>query len=202
MPGLRIGIFGGTFDPPHLGHLILAQEARYRLDLEQILFVLTPQPPHKQGAPITPVKMRLEMLTSALHDEPAFVLSRVDLDRQPPHYAADTVKLIRQGISGQTLVYLMGADSLRDLPNWHRPEEFVASCDVIGVMCRPDSGVDMSALEAILPGLTGKVMFIDAPLLEISSSDLRRRIASGEPYRFYLPEGVWKIIQSKRLYAG
>src|SRR3990172_859619 len=202
MLGSRIGIFGGTFDPPHLGHLILAQEARYKLNLDQVLFVLTPEPQHKQGAQVTPVELRLELLSSALLSDPGFVLNRVDLDRPPPHYAADTVRTIRQSLPGRTMVYLMGGDSLRDLPDWHRPEEFVAACDLIGVMWRPYSGVDMDALEVKIPGLTSKVKFIDAPLLQISSSDLRRRIAAGEPYRYYLPEGVWKIIQSKRLYTG
>ncbi|HSF80023.1 MAG TPA: nicotinate-nucleotide adenylyltransferase [Anaerolineales bacterium] len=199
---MRIGIFGGTFDPPHIGHLILADEARYSLDLDQVLFVLTPNPPHKKDLSLTPVNFRLEMLASALNGEPAFVLSRIDLDRSPPHYALDTVKLIRQNMPGSTLVYLMGGDSLQDLPTWHQPEEFVAACDQIGVMCRPASQVELPALELKIPGIVKKACLIEAPLLEISSSDIRRRVASGEPYRFYLTAGVWKIIHSKKLYQA
>ncbi len=197
---MRIGIFGGTFDPPHLGHLILADEARWGLKLDQIFFVLTPHPPHKQGRVITPVEIRWEMLTKALHGEPSFVTSRVDLDRNPPHYAVDTVKIMKERMPGTTLVYLMGSDSLRDLPTWYHPEDFIIACDMIGVMRRSDYQVDLTSLEAKVPGITEKASFVDAPLLEISSSDLRWRIANGKPYRFYVPESVWKIIQSQKLY--
>jgi len=199
---MRIGIFGGTFDPPHMGHLILADEACQWLDLDQILFVLTPYPPHKQGVMITPVEIRWEMLSKALLGAPSFVQSRVDLDRSPPYYAVDTVKVLREQMPTATLVYLMGGDSLHDLPTWHHPKDFVTACDMIGVMCRPDFQVDLPRLESEIPGITGKVNFIKAPLLEISSSNLRWRIANDKPYRFYLPERVWEIIQSKKLYRA
>lgn len=197
---MRIGIFGGTFDPPHLGHLILADEARNELELAQIYFVLTPNPPHKQGITVTPVEIRLEMLAKALSGEPTFVISRVDLDRDPPHFAVDTVKIYREMMPGTTLVYLMGGDSLRDLPTWHHPVDFVDACDLIGVMSRPQIQVDIKSVAVKVPGIIAKLRFIDAPLLEISSSDLRWKIANGEPYRFYLRESVWKFIQSKKLY--
>lgn len=197
---MRIGIFGGTFDPPHLGHLILADEARNELELAQIYFVLTPNPPHKQGITVTSVEIRLEMLAKALSGEPSFVISRVDLDRDPPHFAVDTVEIFREMMPGTTLVYLMGGDSLRDLPTWHHPVDFVDACDLIGVMSRPQVEVDIKSLAVKVPGIITKLRFIDAPLLEISSSDLRWKIANGEPYRFYLRESVWKFIQSKKLY--
>ncbi|UCH59335.1 MAG: nicotinate (nicotinamide) nucleotide adenylyltransferase [Anaerolineales bacterium] len=197
---MRIGIFGGTFDPPHLGHLILADEARIELELAQIYFVLTPNPPHKQGITVTSVEIRLEMLAKALSGEPSFVISRVDLDRDPPHFAVDTVEIFREMMPGTTLVYLMGGDSLRDLPTWHHPVDFVDACDLIGVMSRPQVEVDIKSLAVKVPGIITKLRFIDAPLLEISSSDLRWKIANGEPYRFYLRESVWKFIQSKKLY--
>lgn len=197
---MRIGIFGGTFDPPHLGHLILADEARIELELAQIYFVLTPNPPHKQGITVTSVEIRLVMLAKALSGEPSFVISRVDLDRDPPHFAVDTVEIFREMMPGTTLVYLMGGDSLRDLPTWHHPVDFVDACDLIGVMSRPQVEVDIKSLAVKVPGIITKLRFIDAPLLEISSSDLRWKIANGEPYRFYLRESVWKFIQSKKLY--
>lgn len=197
---MRIGIFGGTFDPPHLGHLILADEARNELELAQIYFVLTPNPPHKQGITVTSVEIRLVMLAKALSGEPSFVISRVDLDRDPPHFAVDTVEIFREMMPGTTLVYLMGGDSLRDLPTWHHPVDFVDACDLIGVMSRPQVEVDIKSLAVKVPGIITKLRFIDAPLLEISSSDLRWKIANGEPYRFYLRESVWKFIQSKKLY--
>src|SRR5512143_3713267 len=115
-----IGVFGGTFDPPHTGHLILAAEAQAQLDLERILWVLTPTPPHKPGQRITSTALRLEMLQAAIDGNPDFELSRVDLDRPPPHYAVDSVHLLRAAYPQAWLAYLMGGDSLDDLPTWVR----------------------------------------------------------------------------------
>ena len=195
------GIFGGTFDTPHIGHLILASDAQAQLGLEQVLFVLTPNPPHKTGRSITPIDQRLALLQAALGDDPNFELSRVDIDRPPPHYAVDTVCLLRRKRPGAELVYLMGGDSLADLPTWHKPQEFVLACDLIGVMCRPGRTVDMEALEAQLPGLKARVRFIQAPMLEISSSELRQRMAEGQTFRYYLPPAVYNLILERSLYG-
>jgi nicotinate-nucleotide adenylyltransferase len=199
---MRLGVFGGTFDPPHLGHLILAAEARAQLGLERVLWVLTPVPPHKTDQPITPLSERLDMLRGALENDPDFELCRVDVDRPPPHYAVDTVNLLRAQNPHAWLVYLMGGDSLSDLPLWHRPEEFVRACDEIGVMLRPGHAMNLDVLDARLPGLRARARLVQAPLLEISSSDLRRRIAQGQPYRYFLPETVYRQISSRRLYQG
>jgi nicotinate-nucleotide adenylyltransferase len=199
---MRLGIFGGTFDPPHVGHLILATEAQYQLQLDRVLWVLTPWPPHKAGQAITPVEERLKLLCTALDDNADFELSRVDLDRQPPHYAVDTVKLLHKAYPATELVYLMGGDSLRDLPTWHEPQEFVLACDEIGVMDRPGREFDLTLLEATLPGLSGRVRFIEAPLLEISSTRLRSRIADGEPCRYYFLPTVYRLIEARKLYRN
>ena len=197
---MRLGIFGGTFDPPHLGHLILAAEALDQLGLDRLLFVLTPDPPHKQGQKVSTLQHRLDMLALATGDNLAFELSRVDMDRQPPHYAVDTVRILGENFSGAQLVYLMGGDSLRDLPTWHNPKDFVEACDEIGVMRRPGDEIDLSGLEGRLPGASEKVHFVDAPLLEIASSEIRQRVASGHPYRYYLPDGVFQYIRDRGLY--
>ena len=197
---MRLGLFGGTFDPPHVGHLILATEAQYQLQLERVLWVLTPWPPHKAGQPVTPVAERFELLGTSLAGNPDFELSRVDLDRPPPHYAFDTVELLRKAYPATRLIYLMGGDSLADLPNWHTPKAFVQACDEIGVMQRPGRDYNLTDLEVILPGLTARVRFIQAPLLEISSSRLRRRIAEGQPCRYYFLPAVYRLIQKRGLY--
>jgi nicotinate-nucleotide adenylyltransferase len=199
---MRLGIFGGTFDPPHVGHLILATEAQYQLQLERVLWVLTPWPPHKAGQPITPVEERLELLYASLDGNPDFELSRVDLDRQPPHYAVDTVELLHKTHPSAELVYLMGGDSLRELPTWHTPQAFVRACDEIGVMERPGREFNLPELEQILPGLSERVRFIEAPLLEISSTRLRHRIADGEPCRYYFLPAVYRLIEERRLYRN
>ncbi|HVM71574.1 MAG TPA: nicotinate-nucleotide adenylyltransferase [Anaerolineales bacterium] len=196
----RFGIFGGTFDPPHLGHLILAAEARAQLGLDRLLWVLTPDPPHKQGQAIAALPHRLEMVRLAIVDDPLFEVSNVELDRPGPHYALDTMQILARQYPGAKLVYLMGGDSLRDLPTWHRPDEFLSACDLIGVMRRPGDAIDLAALEERLPGLRVKVRFVESPLLDISAHEVRRRIAEGRPFRYFLPVGVYKYICKEGLY--
>ncbi len=196
----RIGIFGGTFDPPHIGHLILASEVQYRLELDRLLWVLTPDPPHKPGRPITPLPLRLAMVKAALSGSDSFELSTVDIDRPPPHYAVDTIRLLRDTHPNDELVYLMGGDSLRDLKDWHSPQAFVASLDGIGVMRRPEVEIDLEAIEAELPGVRAKTAIVTAPLLDIASRDIRRRVRAGAPYRYYVHSGVYEIIEREGIY--
>lgn len=196
----RIGLFGGTFDPPHIGHLILAGEAASQFQLRRLLWVLTPDPPHKLDNPITPLEHRLPMLQSAIADNPLFELSRLELDRPGPHYTVDTVKLLAKQEANAEIYLLIGGDSLWELPTWCLPADLVAAVSKIGVMRRPGDFTDLSALEAKLPGITDKVHFIDALLQPVSSSELRRRIAAGEMYRYYLPPSVYEYIETHRLY--
>lgn len=198
----RIGVFGGTFDPPHLGHLILASEARAQLELTRLLWVLTSMPPHKLGQPITPLEDRLVMLQMALAEEPAFEISRVDIDRPGPHYTADTLRLLRGPYPAARLVLLLGEDSLRDLTTWHEPVRIVQECDEIGVMRRPEVSINLAELEAQIPGIRLKLRFVDAPLLEIASHEIRKRAAEGRPFRYYLPKAVYQYIREKGLYRN
>lgn len=197
---MRIGIFGGTFDPPHLGHMILAAEAWDQLQLDRLLFVLTPDPPHKQDQLITSLEFRLQMLEATVIDNPVFEHSRVEIDRSGPHYAVDTVHLLQEEYPEAELIYLMGGDSLIDLPKWHRPQAFLSACTQIGVMDRPQAGFEIDALEGKLPGVREKIRFINAPLLEISSRQIRRRVREGRPYRYYLMSQVTQIIDVNNLY--
>lgn len=197
---MRLGVFGGTFDPPHIAHMILAEESRYQLGLDRILWVLTPDPPHKPDIPISSPSDRLAMLQIAIAGNPAFELSRIDIDRPPPHYAADTLPLLRKENPETTLVYLIGGDSLHDLPTWHQPEQVVAEADEIGVMRRPGDQIDLPALEEQLPRLKGKLTFVAAPLLQIASHEIRRRAATGIPFRYYLREEVFDYIIERKLY--
>jgi nicotinate-nucleotide adenylyltransferase len=153
--------------------------------------------------PISEIDYRMSMLTQAIKDNPDFSISRVDIDRPPPYYSVDTVQLLSQAYPQEKLIYLMGEDSLNDLPNWHKPVEFVAACDGIGVMRRPgEEPTNLVDLEALVPGLTAKVCFFAAPLLDISSSDIRSRVAQGLPYRYFLPPGIYEIIQANHLYQN
>lgn len=196
----RTGLFGGTFDPPHIGHLILAGEAVSQFKLHRLLWVLTPDPPHKLENPITPLEHRLPMLQGAIADNPVFELSRLELDRPGPHYTIDTVRLLAERESDSEIYLLIGGDSLAELPTWRLPVDLVAAVSKIGVMRRPGDFTDLSALEAKLPGISDKVHFIDALLQPVSSSELRRRIAAGEMYRYYVPPFVYEYIETHHLY--
>jgi nicotinate-nucleotide adenylyltransferase len=198
----RIGIFGGTFDPPHLGHLILASEARAQLQLSRLLWVLTSIPPHKTEQPISPLDDRLAMLKLALEDEPGFELSSVDMDRPGPQYTLDTINLLAQIYPEAELIPLVGGDSLRDLPTWHNPVELAAACQEIGVMRRPGDSIDLSSLENEIPGISAKVRFVDAPLLEIASHEIRQRARQGLPFRYYLLPPVYQYIIRHKLYSA
>jgi len=196
----QLTVLGGTFDPPHLGHLALASMALAQLDLEKVFFVLTPDPPHKQDSQISPVADRLAMLKLAIANQPSFDISRVEIDREGPHYAVDTMELLSENHPGKKLVYLIGSDSLQDFPTWHRPADLLASISALAVMKRPSSSPEMKELEKKLPGLKAKLKFIVTPLLEISSRRIRRRAREGGPYRYYLPEKVFEYIQKNRVY--
>jgi nicotinate-nucleotide adenylyltransferase len=197
-----IGVFGGTFDPPHVGHLILASEAAAQLGLDQVCWVLTPNPPHKQGQSITPLAARLDLLQAAIADNPLFQLSRVEIDRPPPHFAADTMEILNAAEPQAQRYYLMGGDSLRDLPTWRDPARFLAACAGLGVLRRPGAQFDLVELDAVLPSLIDKIRWVDAPQVEISATRIRQLIRSRGPYRYYLTPAVYTLIQEQGLYQA
>ncbi len=197
---MRIGIFGGTFDPPHVGHLILAEECRTQLDLDLLLWVVTDNPPHKHYTGVSPIEDRLALVEKAITGNTAFQVSRVDIDRPGPHFAIDTVNILKQQFEGAEFFYLMGGDSLHDLPTWNKPLDFINLCDGIGVMRRHADRVDLDSLEAVLPGISQKVMIVEAPILEISSKQIRQRIAENMGYRYYLRDAVYQAISEMGIY--
>ncbi len=197
---MRLGIFGGTFDPPHVGHLILAMEAYDQLKLDKVLWAIAPNPPHKQGKPITEIEKRIAMVQAAIDGDEMFTLSRVDIDRPGPHYILDTMLILHQQYPDDCLVFIMGGDSLHDLPNWHEAQKFIDQCASIGVMRRPGEVIDLSNLEKELSGVKEKIEFIDAPLLEISSNKIRALAYQKKPFRYYLPPVVYEQIISMGLY--
>lgn len=193
-----IGILGGTFDPPHLAHLILAEEAVHRLELTAVLWVPTAEPPHKPDQPITPIEHRLRMVELAIAGNPAFAVSRVDIDRPGPHYSVDTVTIIK-GEYAQ-VAFLMGADSLDQILSWHRPRDLVNACSALAVMKRPGVDPNLEELDEQLPGLQAKLQVLEAPMVDISSQAIRRRIREAHPHRYVLPQRVVEYIHSERLY--
>ena len=142
-----IGVLGGTFDPPHLGHLTLADLSRAAMGLDQVLWVVTTHSPLKQDEIISPLEYRIQMVQAAIKDDPFFVLSRADIDRSAPYYALGTLQWLAERHQGARFAYLMGADTLNDLPLWYKPIDFVEACAALGVMHRSGVNVDMERLE-------------------------------------------------------
>ena len=196
----RVGVFGGTFDPPHNAHLVLADEARYQLSLDRVLWLLTPSPPHKKVWALTPTEQRLTMLKAAIDGNPCFSVSNLDITRPGPQFAVDTMFLLRETYPNGKIYYLMGGDSIQDRPNWERPNEFINQIDGLGVMRRPSDDIDLESLSIVLPGISDIIVYVNAPLMAISSREIRKRISTGLPYRYLVPEAVFQIIQRNQLY--
>jgi len=199
---LEIGLFGGTFDPPHLGHLILASEAVHQFTLSKVIWVLTPDPPHKRNGALTPVEHRLAMILRTLADNPVFEISRLELDRPGPHFTYDTCRLYMEQHPSAEITLLLGGDSLLDLPDWHKGTDIVSLVHRIGVMRRPGNMHDLSRLEHKLPGLSRKVIFLDTLLQAVSSREIRHRVAEGLPFRYYLLPSVYEYIETQGLYRA
>ncbi len=199
---LRVGVLGGTFDPVHLGHLILAEEARDQLNLSVVYFVPAADPPHKQGRHLAPAADRLNMVELAIAGNPAFRASRVDVDRPGPHYTVDMVRIFQQQLpEGSELFFLMGYDSLADLPTWYRPAELVAACHLVA-LTRHDVPLDWPALEKALPGISRRVTLLDMPELEIASHEIQARIRAGRTIRYLVPEPVCAYLAERQLYRN
>jgi nicotinate-nucleotide adenylyltransferase len=196
----RIGILGGTFDPPHIGHLILAEYALDALRLNRVLFVPAADPPHKQDEEKIPIAHRLAMLKLAIEGQERFEISRVDIDRPGPHYSLDMVQIIQRQHPDAELYFIMGGDSLHTLPKWHRPAEFIQQAK-LAVMRRPGDPVSADMHEGVLPGLAERVVFIDAPLIGISSTEIVERLAQGKTVRYLVPDAVLEYIVSRQLYG-
>ncbi|MEM7126347.1 MAG: nicotinate-nucleotide adenylyltransferase [Chloroflexota bacterium] len=198
---MKIGILGGTFDPIHIGHLVLCQEAQYQLGLGHILLLPAADPPHKQNQQIAAVSHRLEMLSLAVSQQDSWSISRIDVERPGPHYTVDTMKLL-QHIWGDDaeLYFLMGLDSLRDLPTWYRPEWLVTHCHLV-TFSRADVEVDWTQLQAALPNIRQRVSVLEMPELDISSSDIRRRVLAKRPIRYLVTDEVAEYIQEHNLYS-
>lgn len=196
----RIGVIGGTFDPIHYGHLAAAEEARVRMNLERVLFVVAGVPPHKLDEEVTPVEHRLAIVSLAIASNPHFEISRVDVDRPGPSYTVDTISILRKQWGQETEVYfIMGLDSLVELPTWHHPQRLIQLCRLLAVK-RPGFETDMAELEASVPGISSRVEIIDMPEMDISSSDLQQRVRDGLPIKYQVPGEVERYIMEHGLY--
>lgn len=196
----KLGLLGGSFDPIHVGHLIVAEILAYRLDLDHVVFLPAANPPHKPTRELAPGDVRLEMIRRSIEGAPGFSVSEVDLRRPGPSYTADSLAEIRDAVSEDTQLYfLMGMDSLRDFPGWHKPDK-VAELARLGVARRPGVDVSQMDIERQVPEARGRIEIVNVPLIDISSSDIRDRVRFGQPFRFQVVPAVAEYILETGLY--
>jgi nicotinate-nucleotide adenylyltransferase len=197
---MKLGILGGTFDPPHNTHLLIAQAAQHSLQLAQIIFIPARQPPHKSNEPISALKDRVAMLERAIRGHAHFVISMIEAERPGPSYTVDTLRALRRDLAPTAeLFFIMGMDSLENLPTWHQPRDLVKLCK-LAVLRRPGYQVDLDALETLVPGVRSSVVFVRAPESNISASEIRERCARGEPIGDLVPPAVADYITRHGLY--
>jgi nicotinate-nucleotide adenylyltransferase len=197
---MKLGILGGTFDPIHLGHLILAQAAADHLGLDRVLFAPAGLQPLKRNRPTTPAPHRVAMVEAAIRDNPRFALSRVDVDHPGPSYTVDTLDRLRAAWGPEAAFwFIVGLDSLANLRAWRDPAGILARTR-LAVAPRPGVALDLPALTAALPRLPDQLDWVPAPLIEISASDLRARAARGHSLRYFVPDAVAAYIAAHRLY--
>lgn len=190
----RIGVYGGTFDPVHLAHLEVARAARDAAHLDKVLFVVSARPPHKRDETTAEPEQRLTMVEAALEGEPDFAASRIELDREGPSYTVDTLRTLRDLYPDARLFLIVGEDSLLDLPKWRDPDSILAMADLLVV---PRPGIDREP-----PGmLKGHFEMLPFEEHEISSTEIRRRLAAGESSDDLLPAGVRGVIDREGLYG-
>lgn len=195
---MRLGLFGGTFDPIHLGHLILAESCREACALDRLWFVVTATPPHKTGER-TPVAHRLEMARIATAGHAVFEVSEIEARDDGPHYSFRTLEGLARDRPGDDLFFLIGADSLVDLPTWRRPER-LAELATIVVVNRPGIDAAETAAPVDLGPAARPLRLVTVPPIGISSTDLRRRVAEGRSIRYQVPRGVEAYIREHALY--
>lgn len=196
----KLGILGGTFNPPHLGHLILAETAADELNLDRIFVVPAANPPHKYGIPRAAAEHRLAMVQLAITGNPRFAVSSVDMDRPGPHYTTDMVQIFQNHYPQAEIYFLMGSDSLRDLLAWHNPQLLIELANLV-VMQRPSIYPNITQLSRELPGLLQRVHFLNAPEIEISSTAIVDLLKSGRSVRYRVCAAVLRYIRENRLYV-
>lgn len=224
----RLCMLGGTFDPIHIAHLVAAQEAMRLAGLDRVVFVPAAIPPHKAYPDMAPAAMRCEMVEIAIRGNPAFDLSDIELGRESPSYTVDTLREFRNSLYPDAeILLLIGEDNVRELPAWHRPKDIMELCRILVASrpfgrpelaqvpdredgasmveagCQAPSGCsDSRWVERVDPGLVSRMTFLRTPLVEISSTDIRRRVALGRSIRYLVPEKVERYIHERGLYRG
>jgi nicotinate-nucleotide adenylyltransferase len=187
----KIGIFGGTFDPPHFGHLLMANEVCFRLSLDEIWFMPNQQPPHKLKTSNTTNENRLQMIRRAIDSQPQFKMETIEFSRSGPSYTVDTIKILKDQFPEDIFYFIIGADMIEYLPKWHRIDELIQLVQFVGVK-RPGYN----------EATNYPIVYVEAPLIEISSKMIRNRIQNKKTIRYLLPEAVREYIKENHLYGS
>jgi nicotinate-nucleotide adenylyltransferase len=198
---LRVGILGGAFNPPHLGHLVCAQEALVQLELDKVVFIPVGQAPHRELEGDPGAEERLEMVELATADDERFEVSRAELDREGPSYTTDTLRALREAAPDDELFLILGGDQAAALQSWHEPEQVLTLATVVVAerlsWSRQAIGIKIGRLE----GMRG-IRYLDMPIIQISSSTIRRRAAAGQPIRYLVPDKVVAYIEANGFYGA
>lgn len=197
----RLGLLGGTFDPPHFGHLWLAETAREQLKLDLVCFLPVGDPVHKETKAITAVSHRLQMTQLAIHDHPHFVLDTLDSERPAPHTTVSLIPLLQQKYPNADIWWLIGGDSLRDIPTWAEPQTLIHLCR-LAALPRPNVHIDWAALETAVPHIKKRVDPLEGPTNALSSTAIRSWIQQGKSIKFLTETAVIAYIQQHNLYAN
>jgi nicotinate-nucleotide adenylyltransferase len=198
---LRVGIFGGAFNPPHIGHLVCAQEALVQLELDKVVFMPVGEAPHREIEGDPGAEARLEMVELAVGEDDRFETSRMELDRKGPSYTSDTLAQLHEESPEDELFLILGGDQAAALASWHEPERVLEQATV-AVFERASWGRNAIVIKiGRLPGARD-VRYLDMPLIQVSSSGLRRRVREGVPIRYLVPEKVAGYIEEKALYGA
>jgi nicotinate-nucleotide adenylyltransferase len=198
---MKIGIVGGTFDPIHLGHLIIAEEARTRLELDKLMFIPAGNPWMKSSHDITPAHHRVEMVKLAIQSNPFFSLITIEVDRPGSTFTVDTLEQLWKDVGYESKLFLlMSWDSLKDMPNWKAPYRISKMATVVAFPRPGFNRPDLTAMEAAIHGLTERSVMLEGPCIGISSTAIRNRVAEGKSIRYLVPDAVEKYIADNGLY--
>ncbi len=198
---MRIGILGGTFDPVHLGHLILAEQCREQASLDEVWFVPAGTPPHKQQQTISPAADRIAMLELATAGHAQFLVSDIEIKRQGTSYTVETLASLASEDDSRELFLLLGADMLEDLPNWREPERILELAQLIAVNRGRQPASIPESLQSRYPQAEARIQYAEMPAVAISATDLRERARKGRSLRYMTPRAVECYIHQKRLYS-
>ena len=200
---MRIGIMGGTFDPIHIAHLIVAEEARTRLALDRVIFIPAGEPWMKPGHIVSRAGQRVEMVKLAITSNPAFSLSLSEIERPGPTYTVDTLEQLLGELGYDTQLFLLlGWDSVAEIASWKAPYRISRMATVVAFPRPGFAKPEIAVLERAMPGIAGRIVFLDAPCLEISSTGIRKRIADGGSVRYLVPDPVGQYITENKLYIA